>query len=58
MCRKRYPELMNDNQKLMLIAGVVFVVFIVVMMVLTSGVSAFIFDPEPEATLRQIFSTV
>ncbi|HJX78511.1 hypothetical protein [Glutamicibacter sp.] len=49
---------MNDNQKLMLIAGVVFVVFIVVMMVLTSGVSAFIFDPEPEATLRQIFSTV
>ncbi|MGP5015326.1 hypothetical protein ACTXJX_16125 [Glutamicibacter ardleyensis] len=49
---------MNDNQKLMLIAGVVFALFIAVMMVLTSGVLAFIFDPEPEAALQQIFSTV
>lgn len=50
--------MMKDNRKLMLIAGAVLVLFFAVMMVLASGVLAFIFDPEPEASLQQIFSTV
>ena len=49
---------MKENQKLMLIAGVVLVLFVAVMMVLTSGVLALIFDPEPAASLQQIFSTM
>lgn len=48
--------MMNDDQKLMLIAGVVFVLFISVVLVLASGVLASIFDPEPEASLQKIFS--
>lgn len=48
--------MMNDDQKLMLIAGVVFVLFVAAMFVLTSGVLATILDPEPEASLQRIFS--
>lgn len=50
--------MMNDDQKLTLIAGVVFVLFVAVMLVLTSGVLASALDPEPEASLQGIFSLV
>ena len=51
-----YPAVVKDNQKLMLTVGVGVDLVVAAMLILTSGVLAAIFDPEPEASLRKIFS--
>lgn len=39
-----YPDVMKENQKLMVVAGAVLMLFVAVTVVLTSGVLASFFD--------------
>ncbi|MFC8304333.1 hypothetical protein ACFUCV_11680 [Specibacter sp. NPDC057265] len=47
---------MTENQKFMVIAGAVVVLFVAVVVVLASGSLAPIFDPDPEASFQRFLT--